>query len=232
MIFWHKIKNPAIIFMGNIYSWKRLYNTENGMAENEQTEVEHKNQDMNKFLILTITSIVIMFLVFAGVNYVIMENLISQKISTIQPTGEEVEESDDEEEVQRGIIVDLGDFILNLCDENQKKYLKVNVAIEVSKKDTDFPPAEDEKSKGGGHGHGEAPAPAPDPIAAIQAEMNQYKPAIRDAVITNLSSKTSAELATAAGKELAKEQITNDINSILGGEREVLRVSFGQFIIQ
>ena len=33
-------------------------------------------------------------------------------------------------------------------------------------------------------------------------------------------------------KELAKEQISNDINSILGGEREVLRVSFGQFIIQ
>ena len=66
----------------------------------------------------------------------------------------------------------------------------------------------------------------------IQKEMAQYKPAIRDAVITNLSSKTSSELASAAGKELAKEQISNDINSILGGEREVLRVSFGQFIIQ
>ena len=65
-----------------------------------------------------------------------------------------------------------------------------------------------------------------------QYKKKQFKPAIRDAVITNLSSKTSTELATAAGKELAKEQITNDINSILGGEREVLRVSFGQFIIQ
>ena len=68
--------------------------------------------------------------------------------------------------------------------------------------------------------------------ASAQKEINQYKPAIRDAVITNLSSKTSAELASAAGKELAKEQISNDINSILAGEREVLRVSFGQFIIQ
>lgn len=114
----------------------------------------------------------------------------------------------------------------------KKKYLKVNVAIEVSKKDTDFPEVDEKAAKGGGHGgHGEAPAPT-DPMEAIQNEMNQYKPAIRDAVITNLSSKTSAELATAAGKELAKEQITNDINSILGGEREVLRVSFGQFIIQ
>ena len=206
------------------------------MAENEKSGAEEKKpqqqQDITKFLIMTIASIVIMFVVFAGVNYVIMENLISQKIGSIQLSGEELSEGDEEgDEIEKGIIVDLGDFILNLCDENQKKYLKVNVAIEVTKKDTDFP-ADAAPAKGGGHGHGEeAPAPA-DPMAAIQTEMNQFKPAIRDAVITNLSSKTSAELSSAAGKELAKEQIANDINSILGGEREVLRVSFGQFIIQ
>ena len=201
------------------------------MAENDKAG-ENKQQDLTKFLIMTIASIVIMFIVFAGVNYVVMENLITQKISTINPSQEEIDDSGDEDEVQKGIIVDLGDFILNLCDESQKKYLKVNVAIEVSKKDTDFPEVDEKAAKGGGHGgHGEAAAPT-DPMEAIQNEMNQYKPAIRDAVITNLSSKTSAELATAAGKELAKEQITNDINSILGGEREVLRVSFGLFIIQ
>ena len=199
------------------------------MADNERAE-GGQQKDLTKFLIMTLASIVIMFIVFAGVNYVIMENLISQKISTLPTAQEELDESADEDEVQKGIIVDLGDFILNLCDESQKKYLKVNVALEVTKKDTDFP--EQTETKGGGHGgHGEAAAPV-DPMEAIQKEMNQYKPAIRDAVITNLSSKTSSELATAAGKELAKEQITNDINSILGGEREVIRVSFGQFIIQ
>ena len=202
------------------------------MAEDEKPVREEKpQQDITKFLIMTIASIVIMFIVFAGVNYVIMENLISQKMSNLPTSGEEFAEDDEEsDEIEKGIIVDLGDFILNLCDEAQKKYLKVNVAIEVTKKDTDFP-AEAPAAKGG-HGHGEEAPAAADPMAAIQAEMNQYKPAIRDAVITNLSSKTSTELATAAGKELAKEQITNDINSILGGEREVLRVSFGQFIIQ
>lgn len=196
------------------------------MAENERSS--EGRQDFTKFLIMTLSSIVIMFIVFAGVNYMIMENLINQKMGTLAAQGEDVEEEEGEEdEIQKGIIVDLGDFILNLCDENQKKYLKVNVAIEVTKKDTDFQTVEPAKSSG----HGEA-APAADPMEEIQKEMNQYKPAIRDAVITNLSSKTSAELSTAAGKELAKEQITNDINSILGGEREVLRVSFGQFIIQ
>ncbi len=198
------------------------------MVANEQ---EGKGGELNKFLIISLVSTVILCVVFAGVNYLVMENLLSQKISKIQVSTEELEEGEaSTDEIQRGIIVDLGDFILNLCDEAQKKYLKVNVAIEVSQKETDFP-KEVEAPKSGGHGHGAAPAPV-DPMEAIQKEMNQFKPAIRDAVITNLSSKTSAELASAAGKELAKEQISNDINSILGGEREVLRVSFGQFIIQ
>ena len=206
------------------------------MAENEQQQLgtggSSNKQEMTKFLIMMIASVVIMLIVSIVINYVVVENIITQKLSTLQVNTEELnEEGDEGDEIQKGIIVDLGDFILNLCDENAKKYLKVNVAIEVSKKETDFP-KEEANAKSGGHGHGEAPAVAADPLAAIQAEMNQYKPAIRDAVITNLSSKTSAELATAAGKELAKEQITNDINSILGGEREVLRVSFGQFIIQ
>lgn len=200
------------------------------MAENENQEA--KGGDFTKFLIISLVSTVILCVVFAAVNYMVMENLLTQKISNINVSQEELAEDEGQaDEIQRGIIVDLGDFILNLCDETQKKYLKVNVAIEVTQKDTDFP-KEEEAPKSGGHGgHGAAPAPV-DPMEKIQKEMNQFKPAIRDAVITNLSSKTSAELASAAGKELAKEQISNDINTILAGEREVLRVSFGQFIIQ
>lgn len=196
------------------------------MADNEQMK---DGSTINKILITNLASMIIMFLVFTGVFYLIMDNMMTKKIANIQVSQEELDEGDEGDEIERGIIVDLGDFILNLCDEAQKKYLKVNVAIEVTQKETDF--AKEETAKSGGHGHGEAPAPA-DPMDAIQKEMAQFKPAIRDAVITNLSSKTSSELASAAGKELAKEQIANDINSILGGEREVLRVSFGQFIIQ
>lgn len=198
------------------------------MADNERPDVNNGSM-MQKIIIVVLAAMVIMFLVFTGIFYLMMDNMLTQKISNIQVSQEEIEEGDEGDEIERGIIVDLGDFILNLCDETQKKYLKVNVAIEVSQKETDF--VKEEPAKSGGHGHGEAPAPV-DPMEAIQKEMSQFKPAIRDAVITNLSSKTSSELASAAGKELAKEQIANDINSILGGEREVLRVSFGQFIIQ
>ena len=81
-----------------------------------------------------------------------------------------------------------------------------------------------------GHGHGAA-EPA-DPTALIIAEMERYKPAIRDAVISVLSNKTSDELATPTGKEIAKEEILEMVNNIFEGQREVMRVSFGQFIIQ
>ncbi|MCQ2753453.1 MAG: flagellar basal body-associated FliL family protein [bacterium] len=200
------------------------------MAENEKPEIPSGRGQENKNVIIILVALVILLALFAIVIYFMVDNVVTQRISKITPVAEEVEDEAAEEgdEIQRGIIVDLGDFILNLCDEAQKKYLKVNVAIEVSQKDTDFAGAAEESK--GGHGH-EAPAPK-DPMESIQQEMNQFKPAIRDVVITNLSSKTSAELSTAAGKELAKEQISNEINSILAGEREVLRVSFGQFIIQ
>ena len=94
------------------------------MADNERAE-GGQQKELTKFLIMTLASIVIMFIVFAGVNYVIMEHLISQKISALPASQEELaDDSGDEDEVQKGIIVDLGDFILNLCDESQKKYLK------------------------------------------------------------------------------------------------------------
>ena len=78
------------------------------MADNERAE-GGQQKELTKFLIMTLASIVIMFIVFAGVNYVIMENLISQKISALPTSQEELDESGDEDEVQKGIIVDLGD---------------------------------------------------------------------------------------------------------------------------
>ena len=89
---------------------------------------EGKGAEFNKFLIISLISTAVLCVVFAGVNYVVMENLLTQKISNIQLSQEELEDGDTgEDEIQRGIIVDLGDFILNLGDEAQKKYLKVNI---------------------------------------------------------------------------------------------------------
>lgn len=194
-----------------------------------------KLDDNMKMIVINLATTVLICILFLSVNYVLQANLLNSKLAQKVNVAEEGLAEGEEgaegagEEVQRGIIVDLGDFILNLSDVSPRKYLKVNVALEVSKSATDLELEAALKASGGhGGGHGGG-APAVDPI---EAEMNQFKPAIRDAVITTLSSKTSAELSTVAGKELAKEQIAEAVNGIFSGEREVIRVSFGQFIIQ
>ncbi|MBQ6515694.1 flagellar basal body-associated FliL family protein [bacterium] len=198
--------------------------------EDREKSIPANNNSTNKLIIVNFAAMILLFAVFMIVNFFMQDSLLNSKLKDLKLNQEEVAEEDQGEEIDKGIIVDLGDFVLNLSDEGQRKYLKTNVALELTKLPRDIQGGAPEKKGGHGHGEGEA-APAPN-VSALAEEMNQYKPAIRDAVITNLSSKTSYDLMTAAGKELAKEQIADDINAILGGEREVLRVSFGQFIIQ
>lgn len=195
---------------------------------NEDKNNGQKGPDMMPVILNIVSMLIIGALIVVG-NYFLFNSFSEKIISKVQTEEVEVDE-EASEEVQRGIIIDLGDFILNLSDDNTRKYLKVNVAVEVTKTEAELAPPEPAKGGGGHGGHG-APAPV-DPMVEIQKKMEQFKPAIRDAVITNLTSKTSTELATTAGKELAKEQIADEINSIFAGEREVIRVSFGQFIIQ
>ena len=197
--------------------------------DDREKSIPASNNTTNKLLIVNFAATILLFAVFMIVNFFMQDSLLNSKLKDLKLNQEEAVEEESGEEIDKGIIVDLGDFVLNLSDEGQRKYLKTNVALELTKLPRDTQAAPEKK---GGHGHGEGePAPATN-LSALAEEMNQYKPAIRDAVITTLSSKTSYDLMTAAGKELAKEQIADDINAILGGEREVLRVSFGQFIIQ
>ena len=185
------------------------------------------NNDFLKTIIINVISTTILCVIFIGANFVIQTNLLNSKLASINTAAENADSEDsDVEVVKHGVVVDLGDFVLNLADENQRRYLKTNIALEITQAESDT--EEPAAKKEGGHG-GEEAMPTQ---SELEKKLAEYKPAIRDAVITNLSSKTAVELTTAAGKELAKEQIMAAVNGILGGQNEVLRVSFGQFIIQ
>lgn len=176
----------------------------------------------SKVLIINVFTTALICGLFLVANYFMQDSLLSKKMAAEQATTEDpAATADDSTPEERGLIVDLGDFTMNLSDPDNRRYLKASVALELTKT-----PADDEPVKGKKEGEGAAAA------SPIETEMAQYKPAIRDAIISALSSKTSAELSTTAGKELAKDEITDAVDSILGGEREVIRVSFGQFIMQ
>jgi len=199
----------------------------------ERTSSSASNNSLGRIIAINIVTTVLICIVVLVINMLTMQKFIT-KLDTISTSNTSTEETEAVgEEVERGLIVDMGEFTMNLADINPRRYLKVNVALELSKTDADKLAMNENKpqeaaSAHGGHGS----APAVDPMKAIEDEMNQYKPAIRDAIITTLSSKTSDELATVPGKELAKEQIAESVDAIFNGDREVMRVSFGQFIMQ
>lgn len=202
-------------------------------GEGAEAKVKKPIDENMKVIIINLVTTVLICVLFLSITAIILSSMLDSKLAkvTAGAAGDATATEDaaagegDSTEAAKGIIVDLGDFILNLSDISPRKYLKVNVALEVSSKPEDEAPAGGKKE--GGEGEGKAPAASP-----VDAEMAQFKPAFRDAVINTLSSKTSAELSTVAGKELAKDQITESVNALFAGDREVLRVSFGDFIIQ
>lgn len=206
-------------------------------------EPENKEKDKpaeagggNSILINIITTTIVC-IIFIGVNYFLQSNLLTTQLKSVTASQEETDDTgEDLDKPEKGIVLDLGDFTMNLSDVEPRRYLKANVAVEITNPEPDpNAPAEEKPKKEGGHGEGGGEGGgegAAAPATGIAAEMEQYKPAIRDAVITVLTSKTSDELATTAGKELAKQQIAEAVNGIFDGEREVIRVSFGQFIMQ
>ena len=65
---------------------------------------------------------VVVALIMSAVNYFLMNNMadkLSSKISitSVKDEGEDAD-SEDEPTVERGVILDLGDFILNLADKD------------------------------------------------------------------------------------------------------------------
>ena len=177
-------------------------------------------------ILLSNVILIIVIVVSMITTYSLLNHTIDKKISQIAQ-GEEATEEEENEAPQEGILLDLGDFILNLADTTHRRYLKVGIALELSKTDEEIAQESQPAPKASGHG-----AAAPNQMDLIASEMERYKPAIRDAVISVLSNKTSDELSTPTGKELAKEEILEMVNGIFAGQREVMRVSFGQFIIQ
>lgn len=197
-----------------------------------EAKVKKPVDENMKVIIINLVTTVLICVLFLLVTSIVLSSMLDSKLAKVTAgapagdaaTADGAASEDTSAEATKGIIVELGDFILNLSDVAPRKYLKVNVALEVSSKPEDEAAAEPKKE--GGEGGGK------DAASPVDAEMAKFKPAFRDAVINTLSSKTSAELSTVAGKELAKDQITEAVNALFAGDREVLRVSFGDFIIQ
>ncbi|MBR5304704.1 MAG: flagellar basal body-associated FliL family protein [Candidatus Gastranaerophilales bacterium] len=200
----------------------------------EDKNPNEKAFEMSPSLIMMISNGIMLLVIIVSlfVMNVSLKSSIDEKFALLSGSQEQGEMEEDGEIRQEGVLLDLGDFILNLADTAHRRYLKVGIAMELSKtqEEVEAAQAAANAKSSGGHGHGSTSVV--DPNAEIAIVMERYKPAIRDAIISVLSNKTSDELSTPTGKEIAKEEILEMVNNIFEGQREVMRVSFGQFIIQ
>ena len=107
--------------------------------------------------------------------------------------------------------------VVNLTDKAASKYLKVALTLEFIDSKLKDPP------KG---------AAVTQQQTDFAAEMSPYSAVIDDALVTTLSSKSSADLLKGDGKDQLKNDLINNVNHALHDEEKVVNVYFTSFIIQ
>jgi len=170
--------------------------------------------------------------IFLGANYLMVKFLIDHLPPGAANAGQGTEEGalteNPDAKAQPTFPYDLDDFIINLNSPTEKRYLKVKVSLDIERL-ADEPEIGAAPEGGGGEGKEKA---GPNPKEHYTAVMEQYKMPIRDIIITKLSSMSAEELSSIPGKEQSKEAIKEEINTIMPEDRQVLRVNYGDFIIQ
>jgi flagellar basal body-associated protein FliL len=107
--------------------------------------------------------------------------------------------------------------VVNLTDKSASKYLKIAMSLEFIDTKVKDPP------KG---------AAVLAQQVEFAGEMSPYAAVIDDVLGSTLSSKTSADLIKADGKEQLKSDLILNVNHALHDEEKVVNVYFTSFIIQ
>ena len=121
--------------------------------------------------------------------------MMVQKASAKQKGGEV-------KKVEKGPVMSLDEFLVNLSDPGSDHFLKVTVGLELDK----------EKGK-------------------TAEALKEQTPEIRDAILTSLSSESRDQVAPESGREKLKAQIKKNVNASLG-EDDVKNVYFTNFVTQ
>ena len=123
--------------------------------------------------------------------------MMVQKASAKQKEG-----STEVKKVEKGPVMTLDEFLVNLSDSGSDHFLKVTVGLELDK----------EKGK-------------------TAESLKETTPEIRDAILSSLSSQTRDAVAPESGREKLKAEIKKKVNEALG-EDDVKNVYFTNFVTQ
>ena len=132
----------------------------------------------------------------------ILGGLMAGKMVAAKGTPEGGKASKEKEKKEKGVPLPLDEFLVNLTDAGGEHFLKVKMALEISKK----------------AGKGEE---------ALKEEV----PSLRDAVLSCLTDKSRADLAGKKGRAKLKKEIVEKVNEE-AGEELAQGVFFTDFVMQ
>ena len=145
-----------------------------------------------QYILIAAVATLIVVIASAGVNFWLLSTKSSvPKQKVIEPRPE------------IGTLEKLGDFLVNLADTEEARYISATIQLEQN--------------------YGSHPE--------FGNEIGNRKTQIRDLIISVLSSKTSAEMRTPEGKEALKQELKERINSVLA-RGQIARVYFTRFAVQ
>ena len=102
----------------------------------EKIQVQPVNNSLGRIIAINIITTILICIIIFVVNFLTVQKFTS-KLDAISSSSATDEVEGLGEEIERGLIVDMGEFTMNLADASPRRYLKVNVALEVSKTEAD-----------------------------------------------------------------------------------------------
>lgn len=146
----------------------------------------------------------------------------AEQTASEQPTGASKHPEDSSvvasyPEKEHGIMYPVGTRIVNLLDPIGRRYLKIDIVLEILPLDYSYYQLE----------HEEQEAAKEKLLEAI----NERKPVVDDALTSLLSSKSYEDIYNLEGKNQLRAEVQERLNEVLG-EPRVVGVYFTEFIIQ
>lgn len=118
----------------------------------------------------------------------------------------------------QGIAVSLGERVVNLADPGGFRYIKIEIVLSLAQDGVD--PGK------------MAAAKITEEQTKLEAELAPKKPEIQDTITTVLTSKSVADVSTAAGKEAIKQELIEQLEPLFQEDQRIVAVYFAQFLIQ
>jgi flagellar basal body-associated protein FliL len=130
-------------------------------------------------------------------------------------------------------MIDTGKKVINLAEPDGRTYIQVRITLEFAPGDPSFympHTAVEGDESGGGHGGGEAEG-AVSFENTFTEEVQAKLPVINDLIISLISSKKFEDVYTSEGKEMLREEIATQINTMLP-DYHISYVYFTEFVVQ